>query len=350
MFRGYPAIKVAGPAEDIDVKFQETDASGCVLARNMNEVSSVEIDLHVALRIAKHAGEMQKTVDFGEVFGVQLGSTIEITHALPRLTPNTRNKGFGEEQVKAAKEAEAQVERAFRSYKSIMGSNFLDANRVGFYTISDPFRLYQEKNIKSLEALVDANSPSVMLVHDKSRTKRGRLHLRAFVLTNAYITFHRQRHNEASKQFSDVQLRRKMRICGVYEQGVLREVPVSIRCSLEQQLLLADSVATPELPRMSDGIDQRIQYGSALLQNYSRGLHNFNKTLNSHSHVINKKLRERDYQRDSGNTVVMDIEEKDVNNVDVNTLLVLASLTEQAEHIQAVCDSVLMNLAVAKKL
>eukprot|EP00744_Colponema_vietnamica_P005142 GILI01007562.1.p1 GENE.GILI01007562.1~~GILI01007562.1.p1 ORF type:complete len:350 (-),score=98.03 GILI01007562.1:115-1164(-) len=349
MFRGYPAIKVAGPAEDIDVKFQETDASGCVLARNMNEIASVEVDLQVALRIAKHAGEMQKTVDFGDVFGVQLGSTIEISQALPRLTPNVRRVS-ADEHAKAIKEAEAIVERASRTYKSIMSNNFLDANRVGFYTISDPFRLYQEKNIKSLEALVDANSPAVMLVHDKSRTKRGRLHLRAFVLTNAYITFHRQRHNEASKQINEVQLRRKMRVCGVYEQGVLREVPVSIRCSLEQQLLLADSVATPELPRMADNIDQRIQYGTALLQNYSRGIHNFNKSLNSHTYGVNRKLRERDYQRDSGNTVVMDIEEKDVNNVDINTLLGLASLTEQAEHIQAVCDSVLMNLAVAKKL
>lgn len=349
MFRGYPAIKVAGVAEDIDVKFEETDASGCVLARNPNEVADVEVDIQVALRIAKHAAEMQKTVDFGDVFGVQLGSTIEITNAAPKITPHIP-KVSREEYAKVAKDAEAQVERSSKVFKSLLSQNFLDANRVGFYTISDSFRLFQERNVQALEALVDANSPAVMLCYDKTRTKRGRLHLRAFVLTSAYITFHRQRINESSKQFNEVQLRRKMRLCGVYEQGILREVPVKIRCSVEQQMLMADSIPTPELPRMSDDLESRIQYNAALMQSYSRGVHNLNRSLEKHAREVNGKLRSRDYQRESGNTVVVDIEEKDVNNVDTNALLALVSLTEQAEHIQAVCDSVLMNLAVAKKL
>lgn len=349
MFRGYPHIKVAGVADDIDVKFEETDASGCVLARTANEIANVEVDLQVALRIAKHSAEMQKTVDFGDVFGVQIGATVEITNAAPKIVPHIP-KVNREEYLKVAKEAEALVERASKTYKTLMANNCLDVNRVGFYTISDSFRLFQERNVQALEALVDANSPAVMLCYDKTRTKRGRLHLRAFVLTSAYITFHRQRINESNKQFSDVQLRRKMRLCGVYDQGILREVPVKIRCSIEQQMLMADSIPTPELPRMSDDLEARIQYNAALMQSYSRGVHNLNRSLDKHTRDVTGKLRTRDYQRENGNTIVMDIEDKDVHNVDTNTLLSLVSLAEQAEHIQAVCDSVLMNLAVAKKL
>lgn len=349
MFRGYPAIKVAGPAEDIDVQFQSTDAAGCVLARNVPEIDAVEIDLQVALRIAKHAAEMQKTVDFGDVCGVQLGSTLEITNAVPKIIPHIP-KVSRDEYAKVAKEAETQIERAHKAYNQLMSANYMDTNTVGFYTISDAFRLFQEKNIHALEAHVDANSPAVMLCYDKTRTNRGRLHLRAFVLTAAYITFHRQRVNEANKAFSDVHLRRKMRVCGVYDQGILREIPVTIRCSIEQQLLMADFIPTPELPRMADVVDAHVRYNTGLVQAYSRGVHNLNRSLEKHAREVNGKLRTRDSQRDSGNTVVTDIEEKDINNVDINSLLSLASLTEQAEHIQAVCDSVLMNLAVAKKL
>jgi hypothetical protein len=319
MFKGFPHYESPSVPKPID----HTQEKGS----EASAIASVRLEMTVLLRLVKHSRFANHMVPkFGRVVGVQVGSKIEVTNAIPNhpLPQRDRNRGESEEDaLEREKEElmrEQELERMFDDEK-------FDTYVVGHYVIANlcSNAWFGQKTIENLFALVQERHPAVLIVYDPCRTELGKLHVRCFTLTDQYIAFSR-----AKKIADDFDESKMIAAHGVAASGVLRELPVELVASGLHKLLLPE-IRTKPLPDSSTtaASTKTTEYLEALL-----GAVNANVSM----------LEKIQGSRRGESSASMIVAPK------IDTLLLIEQIKEQTRHIEGICDAILLTNRVSREI
>ena len=251
MFNGVPSVTLASPLPAVDYNKEVSDSRGCVLALDMEPVSRVVLDVSTALAIAKHArsGTTAHGVR-GNICGLQLGSVVEVSMALPELVSFTDMRRLQEarlvdEHEKQRLEREKEEVRVKlgheEAYKAAMTRERFDTYVVGHYIgaglCSHSLR-DMEGALRSLFDKALSVSPAVLLIYDPVRTGvLGKLAISAYTFTSEFLTLAKGKSEKRdlggvwNMFLGGERLVKDFATFGVTQSGMLREVPVEIRAS-----------------------------------------------------------------------------------------------------------------------
>lgn len=181
----------------------------------------VEVDGQVVLRIVKHCREAQPSLVTGQLLGLDIGSTLEITSCFP-----FPSRAADEDDENDGANYQLEMMRCLREVN-------VDNNTVGWYQSTylgsyqtvefiETFLNYQE-NIKRC----------VCLVYDPTRSSQGILALKALRLTDSFMSVYR------TTDFTAAQILEK----GLGWNSVFQEIPLTVTNSALVSALLADLTA-----------------------------------------------------------------------------------------------------------
>ncbi|PVU93784.1 hypothetical protein BB559_003162 [Furculomyces boomerangus] len=194
--------------------------------------NNVIIDPMVAFKIIKHAREHHPRPVNGQVLGLEIEGTIEITNAFPVPTQ------YGNEE----EATNYQIEMI-----NIMQEVNMESNLVGWYTSSKMQNFMQRSYLDLHVSYQDSSaSKAVFLVHDIERTEQGVLSLRAFQISDNYLKLS-QKDSLTTKNLIDADLK---------FSNILEELPVSIKSlSLANVLLKELELGGIETTEKSDTLN-----------------------------------------------------------------------------------------------
>ncbi|CCD17060.1 unnamed protein product [Trypanosoma congolense IL3000] len=227
MFHGFPQVQVQLSAADVpvDLRFHRDDEAGCVKTIKLQPVQRVRI----SFAALTHLGSLAQNATchhavFGELCGVQLNDTIEVTNIIPAVSAERTNEDEREDQREKRMAAQQQEEKQMRGkLEKMLRNEVLDSYNVGHFTVCSACANapYSTRTAHQLAKLALDGHPSVLIVYDPFRTDlMGKLHLRAFVPTAEYIDFY----GKFTSKRNALRENRLVRDCRVTKHGVLREV------------------------------------------------------------------------------------------------------------------------------
>lgn len=331
MFHGFPQVQVVS---------DDAPTGESIFAKDSD--SHVELPPAKKVRISfpalTHLGSFSQDATChsavgGRLCGVQQGDTILITSVLPSLGAS----GDAEDERDDTTESKQQ-QKMYEKVKEMLRKECLDSYSVGYFIVSsacvnDPYSVVTADRLANLA--IDGH-PSVLLVYDPFRTGlMGKLYLRAFVPTDAFLDFSRKnkKTKKTDKKSGMQEEARLLRACSVPKQGVLREVKVEVEVDA-YQLFCLNGIDIAPLPSNSTvhHSDSMADYKVALLESVQRNL----------SDLEGKLSRETSRNQ------------RDENNVPpargVDTMLALVQLREQAQHLEALCDGTLLISSLLRDL
>lgn len=335
MFSGFPPVYLAGNAAPIDLEHERTSAEGCVNATALPSARSVRLSFPALchlLSIAKAATSRRSI--FGRICGLQLGSVVDITdvrenplkdqHRDPRETP--------EERARRLEREKAETERAFSELNDMYTEEELDTYQVGHFVVcNSTYNPYSNTMMNQLMELYDASQPMVLLTFDPFRTSLlGRPYIRAFVPTDEYVKYH----DLMKTKKKEVKPSRMVRECNVARGGVLREVTLELDVDAYHRL----GLLAIDIPRRVDNFqaiqaDAMSDYVEALVNSVRANTESLTSSLDAESKANAKEA--------NGNVPLAQR---------IDTLLALQHLREQTLHLEAICDSLLLNSSVLRDL
>lgn len=335
MFTGFPSLPLAGPAPAVDAEFEMGDENGCVRGVILKPVQQLRLSypaLCHLLQISKQATKSRGM--FGRVYGVQMGTTVEVTDVRGNLPKKMIDRDTEtREEVEKLREAERVAEKkAFDEMDAIFAEEELDSYQVGQFVVgSAVFNSYSHITMAQLTELHDASKPTVLISYDPFRTGiLGRPFLRAFVPSEAYLQYHRL----SNTKDRSAKLPKFIQESGVTEHGVLREVPVSLDIDAFHCLGLASVQVAPIPSNYATMNSETVSdYISALVTSVSSNA----------QHLQNDLEREAKQSSREGNTSG-NLGQK------IDTLLMLQHLREQTAHLEALCDSQLLSTSLIRDL
>ena len=141
-------------------------------APHSSSIDTVQLDGLVLLKIINHCKESMPDVVSGQLLGLDAGSTLEITacYPLPSSLSTSAEDSYQLDMMKMLRTVNVDNNTVGWYQSAYMGSSF-DSSLV------DAQYSYQ-RQVKS----------SVVLVYDPSQTSRGRLTIRAFRLTDKFMS------------------------------------------------------------------------------------------------------------------------------------------------------------------
>ncbi|KAK9866989.1 hypothetical protein WJX84_005064 [Apatococcus fuscideae] len=188
---------------------------------------SVQLDGHVVLKIVKHCRESYPTLVTGQLLGLDIGQTLEVTdcYAFPRT----------DEQDDGAMDASSYQVDMMRCLREVN----IDNNTVGWYQ-STKMGVYQaEELITTYLSYQESIKRCICIVYDPVGMGSGRLPLRAVTLKEAFA--------EAAKKEGVLSLTfEKLRAKGVSRKDIFEEIPITLHNSP-----LAAAMATALEPEMT---------------------------------------------------------------------------------------------------
>eukprot|EP00796_Vickermania_ingenoplastis_P002224 gene2224-1387_t len=334
MFNGFPSLPIAPPAVPIDASFQETCSNWTVVPPANQVRLSYPAICHL-LHLSKTPSVRYGV--FGRLYGAQLhDNTIEVGNVCMN-PPRERvmDRETDEERRRRQEEEHQRQMTAFSRYEELYHSELLDSYQVGIFVIcSATFNPFTSFVMNQLTDLVTSSQPCVLVMYDPFRTALlGRPYLRAFTLTESYVNYITTlREKRAAKE------NKLLKECGVTRNGVLREIPVQIDVDPYHQLGLEHVDVEPTIDSFtaiqSDAVSNYIE---ALLSNIQENTMKLTKQLDNEA-----KQLEKDH---SGNNSVMQ-----PLGQSVEVQLGLFALKEQTQHLEALCDSALVNLSILRDL
>jgi hypothetical protein len=247
MLTNFPTVKVSSaPLAALDIDHERT--KGAVAATHFPIATSVVIESQALLRIVKHANDFGSRTAAGKLTGMQFGTAIEVTLAVPEYQPPyDPNLTLDELAVRRR-----EVELEERSNLERLGKAGFDGFVVGRY-VSCAHSALSEFNVKMLaEAMSDVPSrrgaqnkepakearPGLLLVYEPQKTSMGRLHIKAYVPTPEYAAYAATAGGTAEFVKS-----------GMSASGVVREVPLTVHVSPLAELLFGQLAAAPRAVR-----------------------------------------------------------------------------------------------------
>ncbi|ORC86571.1 uncharacterized protein TM35_000271610 [Trypanosoma theileri] len=334
MFHGYPDVQLAPRDCVVNERFHMEDPEGCVKALELPPVQNVRISLSALTFLGSLAQNVTcHYAVFGSLCGVQLNDRIEITNVLP-AAPTTRpaEDEAPEQREKRLLAQQQEEKRMYEKLGKMLHKEELDSYQVGQFTVCSACTNapYSVRTAQQLAQLALDGHPSVLLVYDPFRTSlMGKLYLRAFVPTPEYLDFY----NKISNKRNVLRENRLIRDCHVGKNGVLREVKVEVDVD-EYQLLCLDGINVSPLPSTCTLLQSETMsdYIAALLESVRHNTDELSRVLSTENYFSQK---EENYgplaQR-------------------IDTLLKLMQLREQTQHLESLCDGILLNASLLRDL
>jgi len=146
------------------------------------DLSVVQLDGVVVLKIIKHCKDNLNEVVTGSIMGLDFDSTLEVTNCfpLPKLA---------DEEEENAENNEGE-EYQWEMMKCLREVN-VDNNAVGWYTSTHMSDFLNSGTVDTQFTYQDKIKKSVALVYDPFKTSQGSLSLRAFRLTPQFMTLYK---------------------------------------------------------------------------------------------------------------------------------------------------------------
>lgn len=205
MLSDYPEIELATPAV---VPPAEDEAATKVDV----PVERVQLDGLVVLKILKHCHESLPQLVTGQLLGLGLQNTLEVTNCFPFIhRPDT--------EVVSREDEVADEQYQLEMMKKLRDVN-ADCFTVGWYAVSWQGSHLNDKFIDTMHVYQEElREHSVCVVYDPLRSSQGRLYLKALRLKKGFQEFF------AGQDFSQAKLNEHH----VTSMDMLEELPISIR-------------------------------------------------------------------------------------------------------------------------
>lgn len=318
MFSGYPQTTVTRAAGVPLADDAETSEHGPVMTLEFPAIEKVIIEAHAVLRIVKHARDGGTRIVGGTVTGMQFGTTAEVTSAVPYVQSND-----------AKDEEEARRDRA--DHDTLIeryGAAGFDRFPLGRYTCCTHSAQIASRHLNHLEMCVRKGEPSLLVAYDPLRSEMGKLYLKAYTLSDQYLSIVREEMDLAKRPDGEVALEERRKARKMDGSGVLKEVPVEIHANALQQVLLAQLAQKPR------GVQNTI------IANHDLGRYT-ERALTVTVDVLEKLRADVSYRqgkhRDDG-----------IAPQRADTHVVAQQLLEQSKHLDAIASGSALNLDFAR--
>lgn len=147
------------------------------------------------MKIAKHCSTNFPSMATGALVGMDQNRVLEITNTFPFPTVDSSATDSHQNDA-AAIAAAAPRQKSNITYQNEMIRHLkevnIDANNVGFYTSATMGNFVNLGFIENLYFYQKEHSETIGLVYDTSRSSQGNLTLRAFRLTNTFMSAYKE--------------------------------------------------------------------------------------------------------------------------------------------------------------
>jgi len=229
-------------------------------ASRAKSIKVIQLDGLVLLKILKHCKEQSPDIVTGSLLGMERGASLEVTNSFPYLADEEDN-GYVEETLKC------------------MDKVKVDNNTVGWYQSSLDGSFFSSTTIQEQYNFQKEIPSSICIVHEPQRTSEGKLSIKAYRLTDAYMKLH-----DAGK--FTVQA---FEIAGMTPDRVFREVPIKVHNSHLVHAFLYELRENKALSCDSERL--RNSMGSTLVKN----MRILSSSIDSYA---NEQRKFQSYQRD----------------------------------------------------
>ncbi|KAI8812885.1 hypothetical protein BJ742DRAFT_792109 [Cladochytrium replicatum] len=200
-------------------------------------LEEVQLDPLVVLKITKHCRDHYPELTTGQLIGVDVNGTLEVTNCFPFTAK------LGDEE-----DGDDEAEYSLQMLRSLRKLNY-DANTVGWYQSTNLGSYWNVQTLIETQFSYQTTiSHSVVIVYDPTRTMQGNLCLRAMRLSDAFMEIYK------TKKFTMESLaQHKMTPSSVLETLPIRVVSSPLASAFVHQLeestsypaTLTRSLATP---------------------------------------------------------------------------------------------------------
>ncbi|KAF2070631.1 hypothetical protein CYY_008055 [Polysphondylium violaceum] len=160
----------------------------------------VQIDGLVVLKIIKQCKEYLPDLVPGQLLGLDIGTSLEVSNCFP--FPNPRDQE--DENSESIAEYQLEMMRYLRDVN-------IDSNTVGWYTPTYLNSFFNESVIETqYNYQATINQKCVVIVYDPIKTSQGTLSLKCYRLTQSFMElfkehpFSRERLDQANLHFNDI--------------------------------------------------------------------------------------------------------------------------------------------------
>eukprot|EP00310_Coccolithus_braarudii_P012399 CAMPEP_0183352020 /NCGR_PEP_ID=MMETSP0164_2-20130417/26999_1 /TAXON_ID=221442 /ORGANISM="Coccolithus pelagicus ssp braarudi, Strain PLY182g" /LENGTH=333 /DNA_ID=CAMNT_0025524359 /DNA_START=62 /DNA_END=1063 /DNA_ORIENTATION=+ len=189
-----------------------------------SQVDVVELDALVVLKIVKHCQGALPSFVTGQLLGLDIGRTLEVTNCFPFPSKEEAEAA----RVEGAEEDEDGAEYQMEMMRCLREVN-VDNNTVGWYQSTYFSSFIDDSCIETQFNYQENIKNCVVIIYDPSRTRASGTALRAFKLTDAFMALYKE-----GKFTLD-----SLSTTGVSTTDIFQELPIRVRNShLSSALLL----------------------------------------------------------------------------------------------------------------
>eukprot|EP01118_Nematostelium_gracile_P016656 TRINITY_DN6954_c0_g1_i2.p1 TRINITY_DN6954_c0_g1~~TRINITY_DN6954_c0_g1_i2.p1 ORF type:complete len:243 (+),score=53.79 TRINITY_DN6954_c0_g1_i2:55-729(+) len=183
----------------------------------------VQIDGLVVLEIIKHCQENLPELVAGQLLGLDVGTTLEVTKSFPYPSKSLDEDDENGDSSPMGAEYQIVMMKCLREVN-------VDNNTVGWYNSTYMGSFINDATIESqYNYQAKINNKCVMIVHDPLKSSQGILSLKAYRLTLEFMELYK------NSTFTKESLSK----AGVNYDNIFEEIPIKIHNSLLAQALLA---------------------------------------------------------------------------------------------------------------
>jgi len=182
----------------------------------------VQLDGLVVLKIIKHCKENLPDLVTGQLLGLDVNTTLEVTNCFPYPSKSGEEDEESAESVLVGAEYQIEMMRCLREVN-------VDNNTVGWYSSTYMGSFINEGSIETqYNYQAKINNKCVMIVYDPLKTSQGILSLKAYRLTLSFMDIYK------TQSFTKESLAKS----GVSYNDIFEEIPIKIHNSLLIKALL----------------------------------------------------------------------------------------------------------------
>lgn len=277
---------------------------------------------------------------YGCLYGAQVDKLVEVGNVRMNLPRDRVEEKETEEERRKRLEAELHNARVeLEKYEWGMSNSLLDVSHVGIFVIcSATFNPFTHYLLNQLTELLHSAQPTVLILYDPFRTALlGKPYIKAYTLTEEYIGYALKK-VEKQKKNAHVKLESKLlKEFGVTRSGIFREIPMELSVDAFHQLGLESIKTTPPVNSFTAINSEAVRtYIEALLSAVQENMSKLTKALD-----MEAKALEKDHSMSSSTQPL---------GQRIDTQLLMFVLKEQTHHLEALCDSILLNSTILRDL
>ncbi|KAI9209491.1 uncharacterized protein BJ171DRAFT_487170 [Polychytrium aggregatum] len=156
-------------------------------------LKTVQLDPLTILKIVKHTRDNYPVPAVGQLLGIDIAGTLEVTNSFP-YTINQKEDGGDDHEHRGGENTQPDTDSSDYQLKMLRCLRKLnyDANTVGWYQSTSMGSFWNQNLIESQLSYQRAFAQSVVIIYDPTRTSQGNLSLRAMRLTDAFMEIYKE--------------------------------------------------------------------------------------------------------------------------------------------------------------